>query len=72
MRNEPIVEITQVKGTSETHPALSPNDEWAGFEIMPYKIATNIVSAVQGSYVRDAYQRGLELAEQGVGNPYKL
>ncbi|MEL7130595.1 MAG: DUF3604 domain-containing protein, partial [Pseudomonadota bacterium] len=72
MRNEPIVEITQVKGTSETHPALSPNDEWAGFEIMPYKIATNVISEVEGSYVRDAYRRGLELADQGVGNPYKF
>lgn len=72
MRNEPLVEVTQVKGTSETHPGLSPNDEWAGFEIMPYKIATNIISAVEGSYVRDAYRRGLELAEAGVGNPYKF
>ncbi len=72
MRNEPIVEMTQVKGTSDTHPALSPNDEWAEFEIMPYKIATTILSQPAGSYVRDAYKRGLEIADGGVRNPYEF
>ncbi len=72
MRNEPIVESTQVKGTSDTHPALSSNDEWADFEIFPYKIATRIISEPEGSYVRNAYLRGLKIAGAGVANPYKF
>ena len=72
MRNEPLVEATQVKGTSDTHPALSPNDEWADFEIMPYKIATTILSEPAGSYVRNAYLRGLKIADGGLKNPYKF
>ncbi|MGB1372432.1 MAG: DUF3604 domain-containing protein [Aequoribacter sp.] len=72
MRNEPIVEITQVKGTSDTHPALSKNDEWADFEIMPFRVATTLPSAPPGSYVRDAYLRGLALQEQSGLNPYKF
>ena len=71
-RNEPLVEVTQTKGTSETHPALSPNDEWGNFEIMPYRVSTMILSEPAGSYVRDAFRRGLKMEAGGVGNPYKL
>ena len=72
LRNEPLVEITQVKGTSDTHPMLSKNDEWANFEIAPYRVATTLPSAPPGSYVRDAYLRGLKMAGEGVVNPYKF
>jgi hypothetical protein len=72
MRNEPIVEVTQVKGTSDTHPILSSEDEWADFEIMDSTIGTEGKSQAKGSYVRDAYLTGLALAEANVGNPYKF
>jgi len=72
MRNEPLVEVTQVKGTSETHPLLSPNDEWADFELMEVKVATTIPSQPQGSYVREAYRHGLELEAESGFNPYKF
>ena len=73
MRNEPLVEITQVKGTSETHPALSMNDEWAGFEIDPYVAGGGKLRTAQpaGGYVRDAMKQGLMLEAQGRGNPFR-
>ena len=70
LRNEPLVEITQIKGTSETHPLLSTEDEWAGFEIMETRVATALPSEPSGSYVRDALLRGLSLERQGMTNPY--
>ena len=72
MRNEPLVEVTQVKGTSDTHPLLSPSDEWADFEIMPYRVATTLHSEINGSYVRQAYLRGLLMEQQTGANPYKF
>ncbi|MCZ6887110.1 MAG: DUF3604 domain-containing protein [Gammaproteobacteria bacterium] len=71
MRNEPLVEITQMKGTSDTHPFLSPNDEWADFEIRPFKLGPRARSNPSGSYVRDALRRGITLAEQLGINPYR-
>ena len=67
MRNEPIVEMTQVKGTSETHPLLSPNDEWANFEVRDRSS-----DEVKGSYVRDALLMGLELKHSQGFNPYRF
>ena len=72
MRNEPLVEISQVKGTSETHPFLSPNDEWAEFEIFPYKIARWEKSRPQGSYAREAWGNGLLLEANEGFNPYRF
>ena len=71
-RNEPIVEITQIKGTSETHPMLSSKDEFSSFEIMPYRVATNALSQVEGSYVREALLNGLAFEQQGMTNPYQF
>jgi hypothetical protein len=72
LRNEPLVEITQIKGTSDTHPLLSPNDEWANFEIYPLRVGTSLPSEPNGSYVRQALQNGLALEARGIKNPFQF
>ncbi len=72
LRNEPLVEVTQVKGTSDTHPILSPNDEWGDFEIAPLRVASDLPSNPRGSYVREAYLRGLAMQAAGGLNPYRF
>ncbi len=72
-RNEPLVEISQIKGTSETHPLLSPNDEWAGFELLEDLLGgRGTQGKVEGSYVRDAWLAGLQMEEQQGFNPYRF
>ena len=64
MLNEPLTEIIQIKGASETHPALSPNDEFADFQLMSFLLGTpDSTSRVNGSYVRQAYQHGLGMQQ---------
>lgn len=75
-RREPLVEITQPKGTSETHPALSPTDEFAAFEVWDKSNLGGLTATTRdmlpGSYVRRALETGLALeAKLGV-NPYKF
>jgi len=71
IRNEPIVEMTQVKGTSETHPSLSPNDEWADFGIYDKLLGSAVVSkTATGDFVRQAYGNGLLLQDKINADPF--
>jgi len=76
MRWEPLVETTQIKGDSETHPALSPDDEFADFET--WDLGNLIVTKLSdpelmvSEYSRSALKLGLaQEAELGV-NPFKF
>ncbi|MBJ22407.1 MAG: DUF3604 domain-containing protein [bacterium] len=72
-RNEPVAEAFQIKGQSETHPALSPGDEWASFEIADWRSTQpDLASRPKGSYLRDALKRGLQIEARTGHNPYAL
>jgi hypothetical protein len=75
-RFERIVEVTQPKGTSEAHPFLSPNDEFADFELMDAGNLTGTEAKtdemLKTEYAREALKLGLaEEARLGV-NPFKF
>lgn len=72
-RNEPVVEIIQIKGTSETHPRLSPDDEFADFELVEQRVGMAApVTRFRGSYARDALKTGLLLQRQLGVNPFRF
>ena len=77
MRWEPVIETTQIKGDSETHPALSPADEFADFETYEHLIKTDDSDTGHGgdtrvgSYTRSGLMRGLEIEQQIGANPFK-
>lgn len=60
--HEPLVEITQNKGTSETHPKLAPYDSFADFEIYPN-------GKVEGSYAREGLLLGVDVESRDGFNP---
>jgi hypothetical protein len=75
---EPVVEVTQIKGDSEAHGFLSPNDEFAGFGTIGWdKANLDMTQATQpgmlgGNYVREALKRGLAIEAATGSNPYRF
>jgi len=73
---EPLVEATQMKGDGETHPFLSPNDEFADFgtwdkgNLNLSELKTK--EMLQYEYVRSALKTGLKLQQELGVNPYKF
>ena len=74
-RWEPLLEVTQMKGDSEAHPLLSPEDEFADFETWD---AVNIAGnpkedgMLQYEYARSALRLGIQLAQKLGVNPFKF
>ena len=76
--HEPVVEITQMKGDSEAHPFLSPNDEFSGYGTAGWD-KNNLIGnqptkpeEYAGNYVREALKRGLTIEAKTGQNPYKF
>ena len=75
-RNERLVEIKQGKGQSETHPLLSPNDEFAGYELyqailgLPAEVGR--IDHITGSFGRQALKDGITMQDLRGYNPYKF
>ena len=77
MRWEPVVEVTQIKGDSETHPALSPDDEFAEFETYDHLIKMvdvddGVPPDMKADYARSGLKRGLRIGQRTKVNPYQF
>jgi hypothetical protein len=71
-RYEVATEIIQTKGQSDTHPALSPNDEFADFEMYAHLLGTGgVVGRIDYSYIRQALINGVGYQQLLGANPFK-
>ncbi len=75
-RWEPLYEVTQIKGDGETHPTLSPNDEFADYgtwDIGNLDLTElKKPEMLKGEYAREALKRGFTLEQELGINPYKF
>ncbi len=76
--HEPVVEATQIKGDSEAHKFLSPNDEFASFGVAGWELGNLPLTRratpdmFGGNYVREALKRGLTIEARTGVNPYRF
>ena len=74
---EPLLEVTQYKGDSETHPVVSPNDEFADYESWD-KYASFSQDRLQENwmfaqeYARPALRNGLVMSQKIGSNPFRF
>jgi hypothetical protein len=72
------VEVTQIKGDGETHPFLSPDDEFADFEtwdkgnLALAGMTPKQPDMLKHEYARSALKAGLELEAKTGVNPFKF
>jgi len=76
-RWEPLLEVTQMKGDSEAHPFLSPEDEFADYETWDFGNAGTPITPKQDSmlqyeYARSALKLGLAHEDRLGVNPFKV
>jgi len=75
-RFEPLIEVTQIKGDGEAHPFLSPEDEFADFEIWDRSNLNGTEvkeqQMLRWEYAREALKTGLMLEKNLGVNPYKF
>ena len=75
MRWEPLYEVTQIKGDGETHPMLSPNDEFADYYTWDrgnFGTVLKTPDMLPREYARAALARGLAFEEKIGVNPFKF
>ena len=72
---EPLYEVTQIKGDGETHPALSPNDEFADYwrwDKGNFGLGGKKPEMLPREYARQALMRGLKYEAELGANPFKF
>jgi hypothetical protein len=71
---EPLFELIQYKGQSESHPSLSPTDEFAAYELWDRGNLTQTPKKpgmIQYEYLREALKNGLKVEKELGTNPFK-